>query len=134
MRRKGRGDDCPTLRVLFETGTYTVHESLADIGTQITTDFRAGVRIPGPLRLVPSVGVGWVWANDIPYWTAGLGYRSTGRIQVLIDLLWESYRMPYFLTPEEWRDFEVVRTLQGEEAHNWEHGWSFQVGIGWRIR
>lgn len=78
---------------------------------------------------MPSIGAGWVWGNDIPYLTSGLGIRTTGSFRFTVDLLWEYYRMPYRLSAEEWEDLLFVRVVDVRKGHNWENGWALQAGI-----
>lgn len=123
------GFDCILLEPVFESGVHTRHIPLAESGTKSSSDVRIGFGIPFRLPIVLSAGAGWVWGNEIPYVTSGLGIRTKGRYQLAVDLLWEMYRMPFQLTDEEWRDFQRTRIVRTYGDDDWQDGWSLQFGV-----
>lgn len=133
-RREARENVCPAIEHLFESGIHTLYDPLADIGTQSTSDLRLGYGLPTQFPVVASVGAGWVWGNDIPYLNSGLGFRTTGKFRLTVDLLWEFYRMPFLLTAQEWEDYDLVRIVKEGKDYDWQHAWSLQIGIAGYIR
>lgn len=133
-RRESGSYACITYEPIFESGIHTERSPLAETGTQTTSDLRIGYGIPLRLPLVASAGAGWIWGNDIPYLTSGLSLRTAGKIRLTVDLFWETYRVPFLLTAEEWEDFRLVRVVGEKEKHDWQHGWSLQLGIAGYIR
>ena len=133
-RRELGNHGCILLQPVFQSGIHTERSPLAETGTQNTSDLRIGYGLPFRLPVVASVGAGWVWGNNIPYLGSGLGIRTTGKLRLTVDLFWEMFRMPFRHTAQEWEDFELVRAVGVSKKHDWQHAWSFQVGIAGYIR
>ena len=136
LRRElvGRGQDCFVLDRRFPSGIHTERVSGVGKGDMSTSDLRLGYGLPFRYPVVASAGAGWVWGNDLPFLSLGLGLRTTGRARFTFEVLWEAYWMPFELLTREWQDFRVLRTVDREKRHDWQHAWSFQIGIAGYIR
>jgi len=128
------GQVCPTSLEVFESGIHTNYITLVDEVPKSSSELRIGYGLPFQPSLVASVGAGWLWGTGVPYLSSDLGIRTTGRSRFTVDLGWESYRIPFRLTEEEWEDLQLVRVVGEKKKHYWQRGWSIQVGWATYIR
>jgi len=99
-----------------------------------SSDLRVRYDLPFQPSLVASVGGGWLWGTDVPFVSSGLGVQTRGKNRFTLDLAWEMYRVPYLLRDEEWEDGQLSRVLGERNEHDWQRGWSVQIGWARHIR